>query len=190
MIWVWGRYGVCVVVVVVDCVVSCAITGSDSASTTSDPKTTANSFLDFIRFSSLNVHAQNCSLGASIGSLIYERNTVQNGSRRELSDKPSTRAPRCENGGCHLRRSLSVPKLHPSPGSTKKATRPRPLPPAEMTGQRWASLPGNLRRESCARRAGLRFLRMTIRNSLFEHGNLALVAGGAAAGAAGGADYG
>ena len=73
--------------VVVDCVVSCAITGSDSASTTSDPKTTANSFLDFIQFSSLNVHAQNCSLGASIGSLIYERNTVQNGSRRELSDK-------------------------------------------------------------------------------------------------------
>ena len=92
--------------VVVDCVVSCAITGSDSASTTSDPKTTANSFLDFIRFSSLNVHAQNCSLGASIGSLIYERNTVQNGSRRELSDKPSARAPRCENGGCHLRRSV------------------------------------------------------------------------------------
>jgi hypothetical protein len=31
--------------------VSCAITGSDNASTTSDPKTTANSFLNFIRFS-------------------------------------------------------------------------------------------------------------------------------------------
>jgi hypothetical protein len=44
-----GVAGVCVVVVV-DCVL-CAITGSDSASTTSDPKTTASSFLDFIRFS-------------------------------------------------------------------------------------------------------------------------------------------
>jgi hypothetical protein len=40
--------GAGVVVVVVDCVLSCAITGSESASTTTDPKTPANSFLDFI----------------------------------------------------------------------------------------------------------------------------------------------
>jgi hypothetical protein len=39
------------VVVVVDCVESCAMTGIDIANATSDPVTTAHSFLDFIRFS-------------------------------------------------------------------------------------------------------------------------------------------
>src|ERR1019366_3830774 len=89
---VWVEGGACVVVVVVDCVVSCAITGSDSASTTSAPTTTTNSFLKFIRFS-LNVtrdmmpklrtdsgRGELLPSKASIGSLIYERNTVQNGS--------------------------------------------------------------------------------------------------------------
>ena len=45
-----GVAGACVVVVL-DCVVACAIAGSDSASTTSDPKTTADSVVSFIRFS-------------------------------------------------------------------------------------------------------------------------------------------
>lgn len=43
--------GFCVVVVVLDCVVLCASTGRDRASTMSDARTTTNSFLDFIRFS-------------------------------------------------------------------------------------------------------------------------------------------
>jgi hypothetical protein len=43
--------GFCVVVVVLDCVVLCASTGRDRASTMSDARTTTNSFWDFIRFS-------------------------------------------------------------------------------------------------------------------------------------------
>src|SRR5271165_5688869 len=48
VLWVAG--GAWVVVEVVDCVVLCAITGSDRANTISDPRTTANRFLDFISF--------------------------------------------------------------------------------------------------------------------------------------------
>jgi hypothetical protein len=48
VVLVCGRSGVRVVVVV-DSLVSCAMTGSDIASATSDPTTTAHSFLDFIR---------------------------------------------------------------------------------------------------------------------------------------------
>jgi hypothetical protein len=40
-----------VVVVVLDSEFCCAITGSDMATTTSDPRTAANSFLDFIQLS-------------------------------------------------------------------------------------------------------------------------------------------
>ncbi len=47
---VCGVDGVCVVVVV-DCVVSCAHTGNDNASTVSDPQATADIFLSFIRIS-------------------------------------------------------------------------------------------------------------------------------------------
>jgi hypothetical protein len=64
VVWASGEYaGYCVVVVVlcvgesrvvvvvVDCVVLCAITGRDRANTMSKPRTTANNFLDFIQFS-------------------------------------------------------------------------------------------------------------------------------------------
>jgi hypothetical protein len=71
VVWASGEYAgysvivvvLCVgesrlVVVVVDCVVLCAITGSDRANTmsklrtaASKPRTTANGFVDFIRFS-------------------------------------------------------------------------------------------------------------------------------------------
>jgi hypothetical protein len=49
--WAGGFW---VVVVVLDCVVLCAITGRDRASTTSEPRTKANSFLDIIEFSLLH----------------------------------------------------------------------------------------------------------------------------------------
>jgi hypothetical protein len=49
VLWVAG--GAWVVVEVLDCVVLCAITGSDRANTIRAPRTTASRFLDFIRFS-------------------------------------------------------------------------------------------------------------------------------------------
>jgi hypothetical protein len=46
---------------------------------------------------------------------------VQNSSCRELSDKPSARALRCENGGCHLRRSVSKRARRPIRASLHRA---------------------------------------------------------------------
>ena len=50
MVWVTGA-GAVSVVVVVDCVASCAATGSVNASTASDTKAAVTNFLDFNRFS-------------------------------------------------------------------------------------------------------------------------------------------
>jgi hypothetical protein len=51
----WAAGGFCVVVEELDCVVLWAITGRDSASTMSEPRTTANSFLDVIRSSCITL---------------------------------------------------------------------------------------------------------------------------------------
>jgi hypothetical protein len=53
VLWVAG--GAWVVVEVLDCVVLCAITGSDRANTISVPRTTASRFFDFIGFSFISL---------------------------------------------------------------------------------------------------------------------------------------
>ena len=70
------------VVVLVDCVALCAITGKDKTSTTSAPRTTISSFFDFIRFSSISLvtpdgmasgtseSEHNCSLADGTAALV------------------------------------------------------------------------------------------------------------------------